>query len=87
MFSLSGNREETVIYVSFEPTSKPFFVAYLPQRGGDCWAVLATDLSLPQSWRTVALDNLHMQGTNTSDGTYFARGLSSVSNRYKKTHC
>ena len=50
-----------VIYVNFEFNSRPFYIANIPCLGGVCWSILNTDLSLLESWLTIAIDNLHMQ--------------------------
>ena len=57
---LDGSIRE-VIYIAFEYVSKPIYIAHLEEKGGDCWSVVGCDISLIDSWRSVALDNIHMQ--------------------------
>lgn len=50
-----------VIYVSFDFVSKPIYLTNLESAGGECWSIVGVDLSLPKSWVTLALDNIHSQ--------------------------
>lgn len=50
-----------VIYLAFEHTAKPIYLAHLEFSGGDSWAVLGSDFSAPSAWRSLALDTTHMQ--------------------------
>ena len=49
------------LYITLEGGVKPLYLSYLENCGGDAWAMLGTDLSLKESWRSLALDNMHLQ--------------------------
>lgn len=61
MYYFSVGKYEDAIYMTFEHTSKPIYIANLECCGGDCWSVIGSDLSLPASWRSVAMETSHMQ--------------------------
>ena len=50
-----------VIYVTFDFNSKPIYITNLESAGGECWSIVGVDLSLPQSWVTLTIDNIHSQ--------------------------
>lgn len=61
------DKVEDVIYVAFAHSSKPMYIANLAQYGGCCWSCLGCDLTLLESWRSIAIDSYHLQfGSITS---------------------
>eukprot|EP00455_Lapot_gusevi_P004189 TRINITY_DN1173_c0_g2_i4.p1 TRINITY_DN1173_c0_g2~~TRINITY_DN1173_c0_g2_i4.p1 ORF type:complete len:132 (-),score=11.70 TRINITY_DN1173_c0_g2_i4:86-481(-) len=69
-----GQHTLDCVYVSFGTFTTPLFLADIPSKG-ICWGPYGADLSDINEWRTIYVDNLHMQPSYNGAHSIFSRTL------------